>query len=119
MHDVDPDHLELESVRPFRLCIDGDEVVLAGGLQAVSRVEEHAGVRSPQGSRKIANLALEGRLIKIEPLDHQEAMLLEHSAHVGRVVGWICELWRVLIGRVANYERDALLSVRKWCHGAD
>ena len=45
MDDVDTHHLELERYRPFRLGVDGHEVVLAGDLQAVPRIEEDPGLR--------------------------------------------------------------------------
>ena len=79
MDHINPDHLEVERLCPFRLSIDGHEIVLAGDLQAVPGIEENTGFGAFQSGRKLKHLAIKGGLVEIEPVDHLEAVLLEHG----------------------------------------
>ena len=76
-------------------------------------VEEQRGPRTTQGTREIAKLAVERRLVDIGGRDHLEAKLTQRRGHVVGVVRRIGQLDRVLVGAVADDEGDALMRRRK------
>ena len=71
-------------------------------------IKEKAHLRGLKSCAEIADHCVERHLVEIEPFDHLKAEFFQRGAHVCGIVLGIIEPWRVLIGRVADDERDAV-----------
>ena len=81
-------------------------------LQAMSGVEEHADLGTNECGGEIADFSLKRRLVQVEAIDDLKAVRPQRRRHVGRVVPGIGQLAGVLVGRVADDQRDALAGMR-------
>src|SRR5262245_5862501 len=76
----------------------------------MSAVEEHRYVGAAQRLEKISDLPVHGRLGEVEATHDLEAEASQPLRHILRVVARVLQRSGVLVGRVANDERDAPLS---------
>ena len=74
----------------------------------MSGVEEHADVGADEGGGEIADFSLERGLVEIDAVEDLEAVRPQSGGHVTRVVAGVGELAGVLVGGVADHQRDAL-----------
>jgi len=106
---VDPRHLRADIGGAGQSGIDGDEIIRAPELKAVTAVKEQRGIGSDGGVGKAAERIVHAALVEIDTLHHLEAGALQHPRHIGRVIARIGQLHRVAIGRVADHQRHAPL----------
>jgi hypothetical protein len=106
-HEVELDGLEIEIGVGFECGVNGRQKVAAVDLEAVARIEEKsdigAGKLVGEGPDSLFHLALR----EIGAVDDLETETPELGGHVGRVVARILEPRGVLIGGIADDERDA------------
>jgi hypothetical protein len=109
LHDeVEVDGVEVEIALALQMRVDGNEVVAPGHLQPVPGVEEDGRVGVFQEVGEIAHLGVERALVEVDTEDDVEAGALQRRGDLVGVVDRIGELRDLLVGGVADHERDAL-----------
>src|SRR5262245_60867493 len=73
--------------------------------------EEHACLCSLQGSGKVADLPVEGCLVKVKGGQDLETELFQRGGYIARVVLRVGQLGCVLVSRVTDDQSDTLLSL--------
>ena len=111
-HQIDRHGLEVEIALGVETGIDRGDVVLPRHLQAMAGIEEQRHVGAAQGLLERADGLLGGGPVEVASLDDLEAETSQRHRHAAGIVGRIGELHRVLIGRVADHQRDALFGKR-------
>ena len=123
-HHVDQtDRVADQIVRRRDLGIDRDEIVFARELHAMPGIVDHRhGVLSAGGDLggKVLHDLEHVVLRQVGRGDHLEAGRVEQLCHRSRIVAGIGEIRRVLVVRIADHQRDALLRTaqRGWRIGA-
>ena len=70
--------------------------------------EAYADLGPDEGGGEIADFSLERRLVEVKAIDDLKAVRPQGRGHVDRVVPGIGQIAGVLVGRVADNQRDAL-----------
>ena len=112
-HEVELDGFEIEVGFGFELRIDRREEVPLVDLQTVAGIIEEADIGAAQRLGEGPDALLHVALAEVDAFDHLEAERLQLGGDVGGVVARIGEARNVLIGRVADDERHALVRRRR------
>src|SRR5262249_38898452 len=93
--------------------IDWDQIVGAVHLDAVSGIVDDRDIGVARHVRELANGATDHRDSKIRAaVDHVKAGIAQQFRDGGGVIDRIGHTWDVLIGRIADHERNALVRKR-------
>ena len=112
-HEVDVHHLKIDVGLARGIGGDRNQIVRAGDLDAVAGVIEQRDVGALNLPAERLHRQIHRRLVEIElgaAADQREAERGERLGHQRRIVAGIVEPRHVLIGGVADYQRDALFS---------
>lgn len=112
MHKVEADHLEVERRCRDEFGVDRHQVILATDLQTVAGVEEYGDRRTAHLIGKPANDAIHRGLVEVVSLRHFKSVAFERRSDVGRVVLGVRQQPCVLVGGIADHQRDPTLCVR-------
>ena len=110
-HEVDVHHLKIDVGLARGIGGDRNQVIRAGDLDAVAGVIEQRDVGALNLPAERLHRQIHRRLVEIElgtAADQREAEGGECLGHQRRIVAGIVEPGHVLIGGVADYQRDAL-----------
>ena len=94
-----------------QLGIDRHQIVDAVVLQRVTAVVEHGDVGVARGAGKANFSIIQPGLVGIDRQDGVEADARERGRDVLRIVARVGQLWRVLVGAVADHQRHAFFRV--------
>ena len=114
-HVVDFVQLEAQTEFVFELGIDRHQIVLSAMLHAMAGVKHQSGVGVLREPREARDGALHPPLGEIALHDDIEADRLQRRRHILGVVDRVGKHLRVLVGRIADHQRDSLLSKRRRC----
>ncbi len=107
---VDPRHApQIGLVGNLR--IDRHQVIDAVVLQRMTAVVEHGDVGFARGAGKANFSVVQTCLVDIDRQDGVEADARERGRDIPGIVARIGQLWRVLIGAVADHQRHAFFRV--------
>ena len=108
-NEIEIDGVEVEVALVLQLGIDRNEVVAPGDLQPVSRIEEDSDVGVFEQLREAADARIEIPLIDVDAEHDVEPGALERRRYVVGIVDGVGERGDLLVGRVADHQRHALL----------
>ena len=112
-HGIERNRPRRDVVGLVQLSADGDEVVAASELKAVSGIVEQRHVGVGRLQREFVDGALHGGEIEIELERDLESQRLQRRGDILRVVRRIGERGDILVGAVADDEREAGLRPRR------